>query len=90
MKYRKKPVEIEAEQVSMILKDSKEDWKSLPAWVSEAYEKGTLLFLPDSIEVKTLEGTMTAKNYDMLIRGVEGEIYPCKPGIFLSTYEPVE
>ena len=39
--------------------------------------------------VGTLEGTMTGKLGDWLIRGVKGELYPCKPDIFAATYEPV-
>ena len=38
---------------------------------------------------RTLEGTMTGKLGDWLIRGVKGELYPCKPDIFHATYEAV-
>lgn len=37
--------------------------------------------------IQTLEGTMRAEKGDWVIRGVEGEFYPCKPGIFLKTYD---
>ena len=40
--------------------------------------------------VGTLEGVITAQEGDWIIRGVAGEIYPCKPDIFAATYEPVE
>ena len=40
--------------------------------------------------IKTLEGTMRADAGDWIIRSVNGEIYPCKPGIFDKTYEVVE
>ncbi len=40
-------------------------------------------------EIVTLEGTMRADVGDYIITGVQGERYPCKPGIFLATYEPV-
>ena len=40
-------------------------------------------------EIKTLEGTMVAKAGDYIIKGVKGEIYPCKADIFEETYEPV-
>lgn len=46
-------------------------------------------FLGDHIEIKTLEGTMRADKGDWIIRGVAGEFYPCKPGIFDETYEKV-
>lgn len=38
--------------------------------------------------IKTLEGTMRANRYDFIIRGIGAEFYPCKPEIFLQTYEP--
>lgn len=40
------------------------------------------------IDIKTLEGTMHASPGDWIIRGVKGELYPCKPDIFEATYEP--
>ena len=42
------------------------------------------------MEIVTLEGTMRAAIGDWIIRGVQGELYPCKPSIFAATYEPVE
>ena len=42
-----------------------------------------------SIAIDTLEGTMNAFEGAWVIRGVEGELYPCKPDIFAATYEPV-
>lgn len=44
----------------------------------------------DGIEINTLEGTMTAGVGDWIIRGVQGEFYPCKPDIFEATYEPAD
>jgi len=41
------------------------------------------------IQIRTLEGTMTANEGDWIIRGVKGELYPCKPDIFDATYERV-
>ena len=40
--------------------------------------------------IATLEGTMEARIGDYIIRGIRGEIYPCKPDIFEATYEPVK
>jgi hypothetical protein len=40
--------------------------------------------------IETLEGDMRARVGDYIIRGVQGEIYPCKPDIFAATYEPVQ
>ncbi len=42
-----------------------------------------------TLDIPTLEGTMTASPGDWIIRGVKGEFYPCKPDIFEATYEPV-
>lgn len=43
----------------------------------------------DGLYITTLEGVMKAKKGDWIIRGINGEIYPCKPDIFDKTYEPV-
>ena len=42
------------------------------------------------LEIETLEGTMKADKGDFIIRGVQGELYPCKPDIFYATYDKVE
>ena len=47
------------------------------------HDKGT-------VAIETLEGTMVAELGDWIIRGVKGEIYPCKDDIFQATYEPVK
>lgn len=77
MKYRKKPVEIDAGQ-----------WFSngqCPVWAQQKVnEKGTHFL------VATLEGEMRGETGDWIIKGVKGEIYPCKPDIFEMTYEAVE
>lgn len=70
--------------------DQEED----PVWIVEAIKKGDVWFKnigTPSVQccVKTLEGTMTASIGDYVIRGVKGEIYPCKPDIFEATYEQV-
>jgi hypothetical protein len=44
----------------------------------------------NSIFIDTLEGTMRADPLDWIIRGVKGELYPCKPDIFTATYDPAE
>ena len=91
MKYRKKPVEIEAFRFDGDLVNSG-DCYYVPEWGSKAFEEGILFF--DSLEgphcelfVKTLEGIIHASVGDYIIRGVKGEIYPCKPDIFEMTYE---
>lgn len=89
MMYRKKPVVIEAENTSVLLVLASQSWENLPAWVRAEYEKGNIVFGDDKLLIKTLEGTMTAEKTDMVIRGVKGEVYPCKKDIFDATYEKV-
>lgn len=90
-KYKKKPVEIEAELVSELLDKFKHNFKELPKWVIEAYENTAINTITDNdFTIKTLEGNMKATKEDYLIKGVNGELYPCKIEIFKKTYEKVE
>lgn len=82
MKFRKKPVEVEA-----VLFAS--PW----AVVKERFPEVRLIKDGRTIAfgvVPTLEGDMRANLGDWLIRGVAGEVYPCKPDVFEATYEAVE
>jgi hypothetical protein len=84
VKYRKKPVEIDAVQwtgenlgaVLELLDKSTQD--------EIARVDGTR-----DLEISTLEGVMTARPGDWIILGLEGELYPCKSSVFEATYEPV-
>lgn len=99
MKYRKKPVVVDAFHFT---------WpgKSEPAFIHIAIEEGVIdvvrvkkigdsfieTKLPSgevALKIKTLEGPMYALQNDYIIRGVEDELYPCKPDIFHKTYELV-
>jgi hypothetical protein len=88
MKYRKKPVVIDAVQI--------------PFTVDEEHDI-LLAFLHDHVVpfeivggdsaymvIHTLEGDMFAQRGDWIIKGVQGEFYPCKPDIFEETYDPVD
>lgn len=77
--FRKKPVVIEA---FCWMGQRPKDW---PEWAT----KVRLLDGRDLV-VDTLEGTMKASLGDWIIRGVKGEQYPCKPDIFIATYDPVQ
>ena len=88
MKFRKKPVVIDAARVSDVLEAAAHRWKDLPDWIEAAYNSGGLVFGNKTAMVRTLEGTMDANLNDWIIRGVKGELYPCKPDIFEATYEP--
>jgi hypothetical protein len=88
-KYRKKPIVIEAWQVVGILNGAKDEWKSLPPCIAEAYERGDVLFFTHEVHIKTLEGWMIGRKDEdsWIIKGVKGELYPCKGDIFEATYE---
>lgn len=88
MKFRKIPVEIEAEKAGTLIKLAATNWNKLPKWFKIQYEAGNVIILPNSLKIVTLEGTMRAEYEDYVIQGVKGEIYPCKPDIFKKTYEP--
>jgi hypothetical protein len=95
MKFRKKPVEVEAWTVKELNHLSATDFWKLPQPIINLYYEATLVFgvLRDDgtrgIFVPTLEGAMFAAADDWIIKGVKGEFYPCKPDIFAATYEPV-
>lgn len=82
MQYRKMPIVIEAIQWTG------QNIAEVNAFMSPvaAIYVGT----DNLIAIETLEGRMIANKGDWIIRGVKGELYPCKPEIFALTYEPVE
>lgn len=89
-KYRKKPVVIEAVLVEEIVRYIRYAWDSLPSWVDDAIDDGSIVAITDKgFTIKTLEGDYNATFQDWLIRGVKDEIYPCKIDIFALTYELV-
>lgn len=83
-KFRKKPVVIEAYRYDQ----RHENYR--PDWFQDAVSANTITTFPDRVDIHTLEGTMRGDLGDWIIRGVNGEIYPCKPDIFAKTYEAVE
>ena len=107
MKYRKKPIVIEAFQIKKPIvieafqmtrtrRDDNSDW---PEWLDCAWQmvpgEGALFIDADDpaqerLVIGTLEGVHRVQWNDWIIRGVKGELYPCKPDIFAATYESVE
>ncbi|EOW2622358.1 hypothetical protein ACOU99_002911 [Enterococcus hirae] len=88
MKYRKKPVVIEAFKLnSRGLIGEEWFWDAVSENRIITYNFGKNYPQDAWCEIKTLEGIMVAKTGDYIIRGVEGEIYPCKPDIFEKTYD---
>lgn len=90
MQYRKKPVTVEAVPTREALRLFERDWKNLPMWLMRAYDRGEILPTPEGLHINTLEGKMFSSVDDIIIQGVQGEIYSCKPDIFAATYEKVE
>lgn len=88
MKYKKKPVEIEAFQYDGDLIDSDGHYY-VPSWAMDAHKHGVLCFEQGEMYVKTLEGKMHVKVGNYVIQGVNGELYSCDSEIFDKTYEPV-
>ena len=86
MKYRKKPVVAEAVQFV----DTEESISKLselgldPVRIDYADVDNPIL------KIETLEGLMIATKGDYIIKGVQGEFYPCKPDVFAKTYEHFE
>lgn len=85
MKYRKKPVVIEAFRFG---------YHAARGWSNDAVDRQTISVYNAGekttyAEIATLEGVMRADYGDYIIRGVKGELYPCKPDIFEATYEKV-
>ncbi|MBU3569261.1 hypothetical protein IUK39_03595 [Priestia aryabhattai] len=84
-KYRKKPVVIDAIQFN----DTAECLTKLSEFVGEKIKVSYKHPVP-CLVIETLEGDMKALPGDYIIRGVNGEFYPCKSDIFKKTYELVE
>ena len=93
MKYRKKPVVIEAitfnELVAYGIRVGAPTHNGMP-WSFDYAGHPITHENDDCYLIPTLEGTMKFTRGDMLITGVAGEIYPCKPEIFEATYEAVD
>ena len=100
MRYRKKPVVIEAVQVMNYNAQKLEEcFNEFPDWLDEAFKKNMLIrFFPDekSIKsalrfgvIKTMEGELNVGVGNWIIQGVKGELYPCDDEIFRMTYEEV-
>ena len=64
--------------------------EELTAFLDAYQGERNVVFRPGRMIIKTLEGEMTADPGDWIIRGIAGEIYPCKPDIFARIYLPVE
>lgn len=84
MKFRKKPVVIEAKMFDGSINSGIE----ITRWINDNGGDATA-GSKFGVKIKTLEGDHTASPGDWIIQGVKGEFYPCKPDIFEMTYEKV-
>lgn len=97
MKYKKKPIVVEA-----FCWTGDENQTEDPTWLAEMIKAGTCEVLMEErcyldmplnpricLAIKTLEGIHYALPGDYIIRGIKGEVYPCKPDVFKQTYEPI-
>jgi hypothetical protein len=93
MKYRKKPIVLEAFQMTDKTRWDNSDW---PAWLHKAWNdepgEGAMWIDPEDPQralllIGTKEGVHRVSWGDFIIQGVQGELYPCKPDIFAMTYE---
>lgn len=87
-KFVKKPVVIDAFIWTGDIEQAED-----PRWIREAMNKNDVWVTKSNatcqLAIRTLEGVMLANQGDYIIRGIMGEIYPCKPGIFIATYDRV-
>lgn len=86
-KYKKKPIVIEAIQFVDTTERIEEIFKFMN---NETTRVDYSVYNHPAILIETLEGTMRAEENDYIIKGVNGEFYPCKSEIFLKTYDEVE
>ncbi len=87
MKYRKKPVVIEA------VKFTRNNWNEIKAFTNKTAHTLSIEKRINGIAtciIPTLEGKHIATEGDYIIKGVQGEFYPCKPDIFEQTYEKID
>ena len=95
-KFRKRPVVIEAFQMTKERRFDNSEWPHWlhRAWNETEFKEGSLSIDPDDPEreklvIGTLEGVHRVDWDDWIIQGVKEELYACKPDIFAMTYEPI-
>lgn len=87
-KFRKKPVVVEAVQLRWDTWNEMCDHAGVGK-LTDGKPEGQMDGESIQMMIPTLEGDMIANENDWVIKGVEGEIYPCKPAIFEATYDPI-
>ena len=87
MQYRKRPVIVDVLQLTQENAAEVEAFIGRPCRRQYSDDDKTTI---SGLLIDTLEGDMLASVGDYIIKGVQGEFYPCKPDIFAATYEPVD
>lgn len=90
MKFQRKPLLINAVQWTGLATDIGKIDKELISMDGPSCKKWEFEVDSGNLYIPTLEGVMCARPGDWIIKGVEGEFYPCKPNIFEKTYTPIE
>lgn len=80
MQYRKKPIVIEAFRYRI---------DNIPDWFMDKVSANEIITTETECSIHTLEGWMVGQTGDYIIKGIKGEIYPCKPDIFEASYESI-
>jgi hypothetical protein len=92
--FRKKPVVIEAFELTECVGLANGAWPrwAHDAWVKHHSEPGSIspADAGEGVDIMTLEGVHHASPGDWIIKGVKGELYPCKPDIFAMTYDKAD
>lgn len=88
MKYRKKPVVVEA--VQYLGSDTSVPFSERTNWLFNAVYNGDVYQKDGELYIRTLEGNLHVSEYDYIIRGINNELYPCKPDVFERTYELIK
>lgn len=92
-KFRKLPISVEAIQFfvdptnPIDLELNKRYWKIIEEFIGEKLKFKSII---NSYYISTLEGDMVVTDGDYIIKGINGEFYPCKPDIFEKTYEEID
>lgn len=89
-KFRKKPVVIEAMQFTLPLTSEFLDWIGFTPHITVPHDpdSNAEMLIPTLEDGSAVQVKHVATEGDWIIRGVQGELYPCKPDIFAATYEP--
>lgn len=88
-KFKKKPVVVEAEQFVLFEHNKSAQYVDILGIKFPVYRDSVQNRMPYLL-IPTLEGNMRADHLDWIIKGIKGEIYPCKPDVFEKTYDAVK